>query len=392
MKTCSRKFLFLLILPTLLLCLAASGVSWLSNQGLPDKSAETGQLGPGEKARLLEAIHLRQAMGSQVWPGFAESDIPLVIYNEEYAFLIGYPAPPAGWKDVPQGRLFGAEWEPVPGDDFFGESYYRQRLPGPDTTPQAFTVRVGERWAASFQTKEWMEITLRNVLQRDLPPFLSSVAPYRIIGPIFIRGSDGYIAALTHESFHAFQGSAAGGRLEEAERTNQKSQDHYPHSEPDFADAWQLELDLLAEALKTSDLGETRQLVMEFLLVRADRRKAFGLASALVRYEQEREWAEGLARYAELSLWQAGSADSYQPVTQVQSIRDFKNYSGFDTRWKQEIDQIRRMAANDGDGRFYYSGMAQAFLLDRLSPGWKINFFNTGSALEDALEDALLQN
>jgi hypothetical protein len=103
-------------------------------------------------------------------------------------------------------------------------------------------------------------------------------------------------------------------------------------------------------------------------------------------------WAEGLARYAEPSLWRAGSADGYQPAAQVQNIADFKQYSGFDTRWKQEINQIRRMSAQDGDGRFYYSGMAQAFLLDRLSPGWKISLFNTGSALEDALEDASLQN
>jgi hypothetical protein len=121
---------------------------------------------------------------------------------------------------------------------------------------------------------------LRNVLQRELPPFLSSVAPYRIIGPILTRGTDGYIAALTHESFHAFQGIAAGGRLEEAERTNLLSQDHYFPTDPDFVDAWQVELDLLAEALKTSHPGETRQLVKEFLSAPADRRKASMLAPA----------------------------------------------------------------------------------------------------------------
>lgn len=46
---------------------------------------------------------------------------------------------------------------------------------------------------------------------------------------------------------------------------------------------------------------------------------------------------------------------------------DFDQYQKFDQCWQQETDQIARMASNEGDGRFYYSGMAQAVLL----PGWK---------------------
>jgi len=39
--------------------------------------------------------------------------------------------------------------------------------------------------------------------------------------------------------------------------------------------------------------------------------------------------------------------------------------------------------------RFYYSGMAQAFLLDRLSPGWKQQILSPGVFQEDLLRRAV---
>jgi hypothetical protein len=47
------------------------------------------------------------------------------------------------------------------------------------------------------------------------------------------------------------------------------------------------------------------------------------------------------------------------------------------------------MAADWGDGRFYYSGMAQAVLLDRLMPGWKDQVLVDGVSLEGLLMTAV---
>jgi hypothetical protein len=44
------------------------------------------------------------------------------------------------------------------------------------------------------------------------------------------------------------------------------------------------------------------------------------------------------------------------------------------------------MAGDDGDGRFYYSGMAQAYLLDRLLPNWKATAFDENIWLDDLLQ------
>ena len=51
---------------------------------------------------------------------------------------------------------------------------------------------------------------------------------------------------------------------------------------------------------------------------------------------------------------------------------------------------MTRMASDKGDGRFYYSGMAQAFLLDQLDPTWKQTLYADPSLnLADLLRRAL---
>jgi hypothetical protein len=46
----------------------------------------------------------------------------------------------------------------------------------------------------------------------------------------------------------------------------------------------------------------------------------------------------------------------------------------------------KQLGAQEGDLRFYLSGMAQARLLDRLAPEWKVRFFKDGGAPEGRLQ------
>ncbi len=105
----------------------------------------------------------------------------------------------------------------------------------------------------------------------------------------------------------------------------------------------------------------------------------------MIDYEQQREWLEGLARYAEMEIWRLAATSGYQPLPDTVQLPDFDNYAGFNTRWSQEIGQISRMAGDQGDGRFYYSGMAQAYILDRLMPDWKQKAFAADISLENLL-------
>jgi hypothetical protein len=365
-------------------------ISALSNIGLPTHSQVIERLSEVDKARISETIHLRKSLGNIVFPGWGDVDIPLIVYNEKYAFLVGYPQPPDGWIKIPSNSQRGGPWEAVIDDNFEGQTYFRQKLPANGDTPEAFTVMVGERWVASMQTFEWMKISLANQFRQDLPGFLKPVFPYRLAVKIFFSSSDQYITSLLHESFHAYQGLVANGRLESSEKTNSTVQDRYPWSDEKLQADWQKELDLLVEAVQAPSDQRMRELAMQFLTQREARRTSNGLSQEFIRYEQQREWLEGMAKYSELEIWrEAATTPGYSPEPVLSSDPDFKGYKTFESFYNQQIQQTSRMANDEGDGRFYYTGMTEAILLDRLKPDWKQSLMSKNVYLEDLLQQAL---
>ena len=318
-----------------------------------------------------------------------EADIPVIVYNESYAFLTGYAEPPPGWVKVPAGIQRGGEWEIVPDDTYNGQPYYRQALPDPDITPEAFTVLVGDRWVASLSTLDWTKIGLVRPIREDLPGFLRPVFPYRLLIGQLLGGSDKYITLESHEAFHAYQGMMAPARLAAAEVANNRYTSQYPWEDSSLRADWQTELDLLAEALQTTDQNKSKSLALQFLNDRSARRESAHLTEELIGFERQREWLEGLGRYAELETWRQAYTGPYTPLPGTGALDDFDHYAGYPARWAQEVQQMRRMADDEGDGRFYYTGMAQAYLLDRLMPDWKLKAFKDGIWLEDLLTEAV---
>ena len=383
-----RRILTIISLSIAGLLILLISISAISNLGLPQKSAVLETLSEDDKIRLAETMHLRQALGNAVWPGWGQADIPAIVYNEGYAFLVGYPQPPDGWIKVPAGIERGGEWEIVPGDTYRNQPYYRQMLTDPKITPQAFTVLVGERWVSSLQTMDWATISLIRTIRQDLPSFLQPIFPYRLFLGQLLGGSPKYITLTAHEAFHAYQGMTVPEKLAASENTSYQYEDQYPWDNQSLQDDWQKELDLLTQALQTDDQNQIAELARQFLSVRAERRASANLSQNLIDYEQQREWLEGLARYAELEIWRLAASGGYAPLPETSTLTDFGDYGGYDNRWSQEIGQISRMAGDEGDGRFYYSGMAQAFMLDRLMPDWKQKAFNEGVWLEDLLAEA----
>jgi hypothetical protein len=381
-----RRWLKRIALCLILLLVAVIGLSALTNLILPSCSSTIEQLSDLDKARVLEALHLHKTLGDTLWPGWGSASIPLIQYNEQYAFLVNYPAPPVGWLKVPQRLPRGGPWEPVLGDTFDGGTYYRQFLSDANTRPEAFAVLVGERWVASMTTKQWTQIGLGNEMRKDLPGVLQHIVPYRVFGRLLY--SDWHICSVLHESFHAYQGMTAPERLAEAEMGMNVAV-RYPWDEPVFVDAWQKELDLLADALQATSQVEMTSLTHQFLAQRQQRRDTRGLEADLVDFERRREWEEGLAKYIELAIWRlAATTPDYQPVAAMNADPDFKYYKGFTQRWSQEVSQLRR-GTHARDTRFYYTGMAQSFLLDRLAPDWKTKAMASGVFLEDLLRQAV---
>jgi len=372
----------------LVLCIAVLAVSALINRGLPTQSETVDRLSELDKARLAELLHLKESLGEQVWPGLGQADIPIILYNEAYAFLIENPKqPPPGWTFVHSDQVHGGPWEPVPSDSFQGAVYYRSQLLAPNETPQAFTVQIGDRWAASMTTKNWTQIKLASMIRDELPPPLAAVFPYSLYTGVF--NSDWHISAVLHEAFHAYIGTVDLERLKGSEAAT-AFEDDYPREDGGMQEDWQVELDLLAEALGATSDEQAANLAYEFLAQRENRRNRHQLDSSLVDYERQREWSEGLAKYIELEFWrQASENEAYEPLSSLAADPDFNSYTTFEKQWNQEVSQMKRMAGDDGDGRFYYSGMAQAVLLDRLMPGWKARAMQDGVFLEDLLSDTV---
>lgn len=388
MKKINLKKIFLFGLPGLFgLCMLLVLISAISNARLPTQSQTIERLSEEQKAYLQEATHLRQVLGDQVWAGWGQVDIPNIVYNESYAFLVGYADPPEGWVKMPVGEQRGTAWQPVPQDTYLGEMYYRQALPDPQVNPEAFTVLVGERWVASLPTREYMEITFYEGFRSEVPAFLQPVLPYRLLYGMIMNSVETYVEGLNHEAFHAFEALTNRERFEKAEEI-MGAEPAYPWDDDNLQASWKEEMELVLAALEADTDAAALELARQFWLHREARRRDFNLTAQQIELERQREWLEGLAKYSELALGRlAGASESYLPVSEIQDDPDFHSYTRQEAYWQQQLTEAAGSAVSSSESKFYYSGLVQAALLDRLSGDWKERILTTDLALEDLLRE-----
>lgn len=352
----------------LALCGLAGLVSAISNRSLPIEPPAGERLADVDKARLAEALHLKQALGNAVWPAFGDADIPVLLWNRETSFLVGLDAAPP-------------DWQPVAGDTYLGKPYFRQST----DNPQNFAVPVGDRLAASIATKSETDAFLVEQFRTMLPPVLNQVFPYRAL----IQPSEVQISTVLHEGFHVLQSQVAPEKLDAAEQINELG-NAYWRADAAQEGSWKGEVALLVAALNATSPDETRSLARQFIEQRQARRAAQDLPDDLIRFEQLIEWEEGLSKYVELGSWQlAATMPDYTPLAELFIDPDFRNYDTFDQRWSQELSVMKRQARQEGVTRFYYTGAAQAFLLDRLAPGWQAQAMAPEVFLDDLLAAAV---
>jgi hypothetical protein len=352
------------------LCLLLAFTSLIGNRNLPgEESFDT--LSSIEKARLLEAFHLRSDLGDQAWQGWGAAHIPAIVWNRSYEFLTNFDGTvPAGWTQVS-------------GADLNGQIYYRQAA----DDPQNFAIPLGDGWAASMATKQTTDRFLIDTFQEKLPTPIKQVFPYRLL----IQPSETQMGGLLHESFHVYQYQLAPERMAEAESIHKLGKE-YETSTAAFQKEWKQESNLLAEALEAKTKSEKIQLIRQFLANRQARRQNSHLNGRLVDYERWLEWEEGTAKYIEVKILRLASETAdYHALPEMKNDSDFKQYKKVDQRWSQELFQLRH-PLSDGEPRFYMTGLAQAFLLDELLPGWKDQYWREGVFLEDLLRQAVEEN
>lgn len=360
---CGRT-LIIVVAGLLALCFLAAGLSALSNLTMPDGTESTDRLSSLDKARLAETLNLKQELGETVWPGWGAAEVPVLIWNRDYSYLVGFEEAPSGWSEVTN-------------DEFQGQPYFSR----PTDEHENFAVRIGDRWVASMATKLETDLFVREMIKDALPLPFKQIVPYRLL----IQPSEVQMSGVLHESFHVFQVQEAQARFDDAERAYVVA-DSYWSADEAMREAWQKEIKLLEQALAAASDREAAAFADQFLGQRSARRSEGDLSLELVNFERRFEWLEGLAKYVELEIWrQAANDASYTFVPEMANDPDFREYGTFDSRWTQEIDQMNRQASREGDTRFYYTGMAQAKLLDRLLPNWKGQIMDDDVWLEDLL-------
>lgn len=369
-----RLILHLVLLGVPLLCLSAAALSALSNRALFAQRQHEERLSPLEAALFQEIFHLRDQLGHAVWPGWDQAAIPIIMFNDDYAFLAGHPDPPSPWQPVT--------------DSADGFSYYTKSTAGDEQKPQNFAEPVGDRWAGSLATKSLSESYLVDGLQETLPSFLDPIFPYKIMIGLMLP-TEQIIAATLHESFHAYQVEFSPARFDDAELAYLAANDYWS-ADTSMHDAWQTEMDLLVEALQAATGEEAARLARRFLAQRETRRERAQLSPDLVDFERRFEWLEGVAMYVEFSIWRAAANSSdYQPFEALDTDPDFSAYANFDRHWGRQLDEMGRQATQENDIRFYYTGMAQSMLLDQLAPGWKHHIWGDSVWLETLLDEAV---
>jgi hypothetical protein len=366
-----RKKLLFSILGLFSLCILASGISALSNKNLLIPPEVTDKISPIDKTRLSETIHLKESLGTEVWSDWGSMEIPILLWNVEYSFLVGYPVQPEGWDIVNDDR-------------FENQPYYRQ----PTENQQNFAVLIDGRWVASLATKWEMDHFLIDQFMEMLPSPINQIIPYRL----FIQPTEVHISGVLHETFHVYQTIVAPDKLALAEDRYDSDAKYWIIDEK-MREEWKAEVNLLAQALEAETDAEAIEFVAKFIEQREQRRANHDLDSDLIDLERLIEWEEGLAKYVEIAIWkQAFSSPSYQSLSEMSQDPDFNDYDSFEQRWSQEIITLKNQANQESDTRFYYTGMAQGFLLDRLIPDWKTRIMAENVWLDELLQEAIGNN
>lgn len=186
-----------------------------------------------------------------------------------------------------------------------------------------------------------------------------------------------------HEAFHAFEADEKRSG-EKWRRENSMLVFEYQESSARNNTLFSIEAKILRDALQTKGLGELKRKVQQFLAVRSLRQGE--IEPRFVEFEKGAESNEGMAEYAGTKA----VVEAMKPAKQKKlSIRfTFSNADAFLANKYELLGSITNIGKNIRR-KFYYTGSAQGFLLDRLLKDWKTKVQMDSQAVQDLLETAV---
>lgn len=210
--------------------------------------------------------------------------------------------------------------------------------------------------------------------------------------PVFWQLTDEYflnhaleenLVITFHEAFHGFERDPKrAGAKWRAE--NSLLIFEYAETSARNNALFNVESRILYSALQSGNPSELKQKARQFLAVRKLRQSE--LEPRFAEFEKGAESNEGLAEYAGTKAVVVGMEAARRKKISV----PFANSDAkvFLIRKFEKLNSIMNVGRN-ARLKFYYTGSAQAFLLDRLMPDWKTKVQMKGAALQDLLEESV---
>jgi hypothetical protein len=358
----------------------AVAASFAAAEGGPNEAGPVLRVDPLLVAYAGDVWSVLARADNPVWPGWDASDTPLLFYLPgAQDVLINHPRPPEGFRRYSGPVAFPrADVYVRDGPTFF-------EFDGQNTTRDVAGVRtlvVADTLSTRrAQVRSWLE---------DPRPASAKAAE---IGWDQLQ-VDPYdtLCLIAHEAFHAFQRRQAPHKV-----VSEAALARYPALAVANTVGFALEGDLLADALRCRSPEDLRAHALGWLAVRRERRKA--LPADAVAYEDGIEYLEGLAKYVEYRLLQV--LEGRTPGPALAWAQGFHGYADLGPQREIRVHRLVKHLRgevnvnNDPYGaspvrmRLYWSGMAVAAVLDRLSPGWKKQVFAPGATLTGLAADAL---
>ncbi|HLV81830.1 MAG TPA: hypothetical protein VKT32_16200 [Chthonomonadaceae bacterium] len=293
-----------------------------------------------DRIRLAEAFRVADRLGDRVWKAWSRAPFAVLLVTPQTEFLMRHPHPTSDFTSLGYDPLLKS-------DVSFRKRVFPTTLlatfPAVDGVP---TIVVGQAESTTSKT------------------------------------STPWVITLLHEHFHQLQdaqpGYYAGVKalgLAHGDETGMWMLNYaFPYDSPEVETRFTQMAHALLAALQAEDTPAFAGKAAAFQEAR--RQFEDPLAPDDRKYLEFQLWQEGVARYTEIRVARL-AATHYRPSRAFAALPDYTSFAKVANDWQRTIrTDLETMDLKKERRVVVYSlGAAEAFLLDRLAPGWQRRYF-----------------